>query len=163
MTSNYFVYLSTSVVEYKMSKHVFSNIEKIGYFQYLKIFTCYPKKSFTLYLSRVWKKISVLTNLSSCFQYLTKYVFTLQPLIRKLLKYNVLKIITKCFSALHYNFFCTQPYSWRLLYLSQPYWGFFFVLEKDFATFSKLFSLAFLGPLIIPSEWVVSHYYKIIK
>ena len=42
MTSNYFVYLSSSVVEYKMSKHIFSNIEKIGYFQYLKIFTCYP-------------------------------------------------------------------------------------------------------------------------
>ena len=59
MNLNYFVCLSSSVVEYKMNKHIFSNIEKIGYFQYLKIFTRYPTTDERL-------KKRVLLNILEC-------------------------------------------------------------------------------------------------
>ena len=59
MNLNYFVCLSSSVVEYKMNKHIFSNIEKIGYFQYLKIFTRYPTTD-----ERLTKR--VLLNILEC-------------------------------------------------------------------------------------------------
>ena len=96
MTSNYFVYLSSSVVEYKMSKHIFSNIEKIGYFQYLKIFTCYPtiderlkKKRVLLYIYLECEKFfqnsqiclhvfNIWLNMSSLFNlYLESYLNTM--------------------------------------------------------------------------------------
>lgn len=114
LNSNYFVCLSSSVVEYKMSKHIFSNIEKIGYFQYLKIFTCHPTTD-----ERLKKRVLLYILECDIFFSTQKSVFTLSIFDLICLhwltssewdfNYNLGKFITKCLSALHNNFFCTQP------------------------------------------------------
>ena len=174
MNSNYFVYLSSSVVEYKMSKHIFSNIEKIGYFQYLKIFTCYPttderlEKRVLLYILEcdiffkyskiclhvfnIWLNMSSLTNLW--------WVSFLNIMCWNLSR-NACQLCIIIFSVL--NQICFS-YSGRFLYVSQLYWGFFiFIAEKDFATFNELFSLAFFGPFLGPLIYLANGLLAIIK
>ena len=123
MTSNYFVYLSSSVVEYKMSKHIFSNIEKIGYFQYLKIFTCSPttderiKKRVLLYICLECEKIfqysqiclhvfNIWLNMPSLFNlYLESYSNTMYWTLSR----NAFQLCIIIFSVLNHihGYFCT--------------------------------------------------------
>ena len=144
-----------------MNKHIFSNIEKIGYFQYLKIFTRYPttderlKKrvllsilecdiffkysKICLHVFNIWLNMSSLTNLW--------WVSFLNIMCWNLSR-NACQLCIIIFSVL--NQICFS-YSGRFLYVSQLYWGFFiFIAEKDFTTFNELFSLAFFGPFLGP-------------